>query len=86
MTRGMTMVPIKKRISKSKLKARMLEEFRELETHGGELIVTDRERPVLRIVPMQETKSMEDLFGKYWGRVVIPDDIDEPTIDEWEET
>jgi antitoxin (DNA-binding transcriptional repressor) of toxin-antitoxin stability system len=79
------MVPIKKRISKSKLKARMLEEFRELETHGGEIVVTDRDRPVLRIVPVAEKRSVEEVFGKYWGKVVIPDDIDAPTLDEWED-
>jgi antitoxin (DNA-binding transcriptional repressor) of toxin-antitoxin stability system len=79
------MVPIKKRISKSKLKARMLEEFRELEKHGGEIIVTDRNRPVLRIVPVEEKRTVEALFGRYWGKVTIPDDVDAPTVDEWED-
>ena len=39
-------------ISKSKLKANMLRVFREIEASGEELIVTDRNRPVLRISPM----------------------------------
>ena len=38
-------------VSKSKLKARALEYFREVETTGRELIVTDRGKPVLKIVP-----------------------------------
>lgn len=78
------MVPIRKTISKSKLKARMLEVFRDLETHGGELIVTDRDRPVLRIVPIEETKTVEDIFGQYWGRVIYNEDVNAPTTDEWE--
>ena len=40
-------------ISKSKLKAKMLAIFRELEASGEELIVTDRDRPVLKIVPIK---------------------------------
>jgi prevent-host-death family protein len=40
-------------ISKSKLKARLLEILREVEESGQELIVTDHGRPVLRIVPIK---------------------------------
>jgi antitoxin (DNA-binding transcriptional repressor) of toxin-antitoxin stability system len=78
------MVPIRKTISKSKLKARMLEVFRDLEANGGELIVTDRDRPVLRIVPIQEKKSVEEVFGQYQGKVIYNEDINAPTTDEWE--
>lgn len=42
---------MKNTVSKSKLKARALEYFREVEESGRELIVTDRGRPVLKIVP-----------------------------------
>ena len=38
-------------VSKSKFKARALEYFREIERTGRALIVTDRGRPVLKIVP-----------------------------------
>jgi prevent-host-death family protein len=40
-----------KTISKSKLKARALEYFREVEQTGSELIITDHGRPVLKLVP-----------------------------------
>lgn len=38
-------------ISKSRFKAHALELFREVERTGQELIITDRGRPVLRLVP-----------------------------------
>lgn len=72
-------------ISKSKLKARMLEIFRELEESGRELIVTDRGRPVLKIVPLSDKSSVEDVFGHLHGRVVYHEDINTPTLDEWED-
>ncbi|MEW5709884.1 MAG: type II toxin-antitoxin system prevent-host-death family antitoxin [Pseudomonadota bacterium] len=38
-------------VSKSKFKPRALELFREVQETGEELIITDRGRPVLKIVP-----------------------------------
>ena len=73
-------------VSKSQLKAKMLEIFRELEKSGGELIVTDNRKPVLKIAPLKEKKSREDVFGKYQGKVQYFENILKPTIDEWEET
>ncbi len=43
-----------KTISKSKFKARALEYFREVERTGQALVITDRGRPVLRLVPYRE--------------------------------
>jgi antitoxin (DNA-binding transcriptional repressor) of toxin-antitoxin stability system len=73
-------------ISKSKLKARMLEIFRELEASGKELIVTDQGRPVLKISPIKPQATVTDLFGDLQSQVVYHEDIDLPTQDEWEET
>ncbi len=42
---------MKNAVSKSKLKAHALEYFRQVEESGQELIVTDRGKPVLKIVP-----------------------------------
>lgn len=70
-------------ISKSKLKARMLEVFRELELSGKELIVTDRDRPVLKIIPIKPKAAVADLFGAVQGRVVYQEDINTPTLEEW---
>ena len=76
---------MEKTISKSKLKATMLEVFRELEATGGELIVTERGRPVLKIVPIRPKLSVQEIFGDVLGQVVYFEDINTPTIDEWSE-
>ena len=39
------------RVSKSRFKPRALEYFRQVEESGRALIITDRGRPVLKIVP-----------------------------------
>ena len=50
-------------ISKSKLKANMFRIFRDIEESGEELIVTDHNRPVLRIQPIDRKKTVEEVFG-----------------------
>ena len=64
----------------------MLQIFRELEASGGELIVTDRDKPVLRIMPIQEKKSVDEAFAQFRSGVFYDKDaLDEPTIDEWDD-
>jgi antitoxin (DNA-binding transcriptional repressor) of toxin-antitoxin stability system len=72
-------------ISKSKLKSKMLEIFRQLEASGQELIITDHDRPVLKIVPIKQKMTVAELFGDVQGHVIIPEDINQPTQDEWED-
>ena len=72
-------------ISKSKLKANMLRVFREIEASGEELIVTDRNKPVLRIQRIGSKGTVQDVFGSIEGRVVYREDINAPTIDEWQD-
>ena len=72
-------------ISKSKLKAHMLQIFREIEQSGEELIVTDHGRPVLRIQAIAKTRSVEEVFGALRGQVVYNENINAPTLDEWSE-
>jgi prevent-host-death family protein len=48
------------RVSKSEFKPKALEYFRRIEATGEELIITERGRPVIRIVPY-EHNSDEDL-------------------------
>jgi len=62
----------------------MLEIFRELEESGGELVVTDRGRPVLRITPIAEKLSVEDAFADLRGKLVFHEDPDAPTSQEWD--
>ena len=70
-------------ISKSKLKANMLRIFREIEETGEEWVVTDHNRPVLRIQPIAQKKTVEEVFGAIQGKVVYREDINTPTTDEW---
>jgi antitoxin (DNA-binding transcriptional repressor) of toxin-antitoxin stability system len=72
-------------ITKSKLKAKMLEIFRQLEASGDELIVTDHGKPVLKIIPLKSQKGVAELFGEYQGRVTFSEAIDTPTLLEWDE-
>ena len=70
-------------ISKSKLKANMLRIFREIEETGEEWVVTDHNRPVLRIQPIAQKKTVEEVFGVIQGKVAYREDINTPTTDEW---
>ena len=70
-------------ISKSELKANMLQIFRELEASGQTLIVTDHDEPVLKIIPIKERKSVDELFGPWRDQVVIFEDLDLSTRGEW---
>lgn len=72
-------------ISKSKLKANMLRIFREIESSGEELVVTDRNRAVLRIQPIARKRTVEEVFGNVSGKVVYHEDVSTPTADEWRE-
>ena len=75
----MTMVTV----SKSALKARMLEYFREVERSGEALVVTSDGVPVLKVVPFAETRSVEDAFADARGQLAWIGDIDAPTDAEW---
>ena len=70
-------------ISKSKLKANMLRIFRDIEETGQEWVVTDRNRPVLRIQPIVQKKTVEEVFGAIQGKVIYREDINTPTTEEW---
>lgn len=72
-------------VSKGMLKAKMLEYFRRVESTGTELIVTDNNVPVLRILPFRKQAPSADLFSDVRGRVQYLEDILAPTTDEWAE-
>lgn len=73
-------------VSKSALKARMLEYFRRVEETGTELVVTDNNEPVLRIVPIRKRIPAAELFADVRGRVEYHEDVLAPTTDEWPES
>lgn len=82
MTIVMTMVTV----SKSALKARMLEYFRQVEQTGEELIVTSDGRPVLRVVPFVERAPVDTVFADARGRLTWNGDLNNPTSAEWTES
>lgn len=73
-------------VSKSALKARMLEYFRRVEETGEELVVTDNNEPVLRIVPIRRRVPAATMFADVVGRVVYHEDPVTSTRDEWPES
>jgi len=65
----------------------MLEYFRKIEETGDELIVTDNNKPVLRIVPFRARTPSAALFADVRGAVTYQeDDVTNPTTDEWPES
>jgi prevent-host-death family protein len=73
-------------VSKSALKARMLEYFRKVEETGEELVVTDNNQPILRIVPIRRRIPASLAFADVRGQVVYHEDITDPTADDWLDT
>ena len=71
-------------VSKSALKAKMLEYLREVERTGEELIITDNQRPVLKIVPIapKNRPTAADIFGAWRAKYVEHGDIMESLPDE----
>lgn len=72
-----------KPVSKSVLKSRMLEYFREVEATGEELIVTNNGQPVLRIVPYRRALTVDSVFADVRGKIRYHGDLLEPTTGEW---
>lgn len=73
-------------VSKGVLKAKMLEYLRRVEETGEELIVTDNNVPVVRIVPIRRRVPASAAFEDVRGRVVYHEDVLLPTTEEWTET
>lgn len=74
-------------VAKRELKARMPAYFRLVEQGGEELVVTDRGRPVLKVVPLTEAVTVEQAFGDL-RRVVKPasaKDLTASLENEWPE-
>ena len=72
-------------VSKSALKDRMLEYFRNIENTGEELIVTDHGRSVLKIVPVKKKSTFKELFGKFQGKAKYFAPVTEPETEDWQE-
>ena len=74
---------MEKMISKSQFKPRALQYFREVEKTGRELIISDRGKPVLKIVPF--TENPEDALKSLRNTVVKYENPTEPVgLSDWE--
>ena len=62
-------------VSKTALKAAMLEYMRRVEESGEDLIVTDRGRPVLKISRIKPRLTAQELFGDVRNKVKYHGDI-----------
>lgn len=70
-------------VSKSAFKAKALEYFREVESTGKELVITDHGKPVLKVVPYAYDPA--EALRALRGSVVRYDDPLEPVgLEDWE--
>jgi prevent-host-death family protein len=76
---------MERRVSKSELKPRLLEYLRGIENTGEPLIITDRGRPVLKVVPFSSDR--EDVRASLRNTVLRYDEPTEPVgVEDWEST
>ena len=74
---------MKNTVSKSQFKPRALEYFREVEKTHQELIITDRGRPVLKVIPY--TKDPEQVLLELRDSVISYKDPTKPVgLEDWE--
>ncbi len=66
-------------VSKSYLKTHMLRLFREIERSGEELIVTDNNKPVLKIAACKSEQTVAEVFSGLCGQVRYSSAIEAPT-------
>ncbi|MBI4277361.1 MAG: type II toxin-antitoxin system Phd/YefM family antitoxin [Armatimonadetes bacterium] len=71
------------RVSKSKFKAHALEYFRQVQKGGEPVVITDRGRPVLKLVPYKA--EAEQVLRILRGSVITYEQPTEPVaVEEWE--
>ena len=70
-------------VSKSQLKAHMLEYFRRVEETGEELVVTSHSKPTLKVVPIATKKSVDEIFSGIRKVAKIHGDLSEPETEAW---
>jgi prevent-host-death family protein len=75
--------PVADTVSKSQFKARALEYLRDVEQRGLEIVITDRGRPVARVVPMVNDPA--SLLAVFRGALEWYEQPTEPVADDqWE--
>jgi prevent-host-death family protein len=71
------------KISKGKLKSKLLEILREVESENIEVTVTDRGKPVAKISKYYQAPTTEELFSDLRGRIKYFEDPTTTTVEEW---
>jgi prevent-host-death family protein len=70
-------------VSKSQFKPRALQYFREVQEKGVELIITDRGKPVIKIIPYSE--NYEEALKRLRNTVIRYEGPTDPVgLEEWE--
>jgi prevent-host-death family protein len=72
-------------VSQGHFKTKMNEYFKQVETTGEELIVTNRNMPIAKITPIRKKKHVEDVFADIRGKIKYRQDILKPETGEWED-
>lgn len=70
-------------VSQGRLKTRMQEYFQKVEKFGEELVVTNNNIPILRIVPIKKKGRVKDVFADIRGTVKYSGDLMKPETEEW---
>lgn len=70
-------------VSQGHLKTKMSEYFQIIEKTGEELIVTNKNIPIVKIIPLRKQKHAHDVFADVRGKVKYHDDLLKPETDEW---
>ena len=70
-------------VSKEVLRQKMNEYFQKVEESGEELVVTQDEIPLVKIMPVKKGKSVKEVFADVQGNIKYHGDIMEPETDEW---
>lgn len=74
---------MEERVSKAEFKARALEYLRKVQKTGRPIVITDRGKPVLRVVPYRPDAA--EILRILRGSVVEFRDPTEPVaVDDWE--
>lgn len=72
---------MEEKIAAGKFKAQCLYIMEQVRLKGRRFIITKRNKPVAKLVPIQE--KQDSVFGKFKGTVVITGDIVSPIDEEW---
>jgi prevent-host-death family protein len=71
-------------ISKSSFKAKALEYFREVESTGTELVITDHGKPVLKIIPYSSPDPADALQALRGSVIRYTDPLEPVGLEDWE--